>query len=93
MLPVVRGLDKTCWNIVAYTGLLVGSTLLLYPAGALGPFYLAVAVALGGAFIMQAIALLRDRSQVRAKSLFVYSNMYLALLFASMVADRIVALA
>jgi heme O synthase-like polyprenyltransferase len=37
--------------------------------------------------------LLRDASQIRAKSLFVYSNMYLALLFASMVADRIVALA
>jgi heme o synthase len=93
MLPVVRGLDKTCWNIVAYTILLVGSSLLLYPAGAMGPFYLIVSVALGGAFIVQAVMLLRDASQIRAKSLFVYSNIYLALLFASMVADRIVALA
>ncbi len=93
MLPVVRGLDRTCWNIVVYTFLLVASTLLLYPAGAMGRFYLVVAVVLGGAFIAQAVLLLRDGSQIRAKGLFVFSNMYLALLFASMVADRIVALA
>jgi protoheme IX farnesyltransferase len=92
MLPVVRGLDKTCVNIVVYTVLLVASTLLLYPAGAMGVFYLVVAVILGGAFLVQAAMLARDRTQARAKSLFVYSNIYLALLFAAMVADRLVAL-
>ncbi len=92
MLPVVKGLDKTCTNILAYSVLLVGSTLALYPVGAMGALYLFVAVALGVAFLLQAGLLLRDRSQIRAKSLFVYSNIYLALLFAAMVADRLVAL-
>jgi len=49
-------------------------------------------VVLGTAFLLQAALLLRDRSQLRAKNLFVYSNIYLALLFAAMVADRLVAL-
>ena len=92
MLPVVKGLDKTCFNILVYTIVLVGSTLALYPSGAMGLLYLGVALVLGAAFIIQAMLLVRDRSQVRAKSLFVYSNIYLALLFASMVADRLVAL-
>jgi protoheme IX farnesyltransferase len=92
MLPVVRGLDKTCWNILVYTLLLVASTLVLFPTGAMGGLYLGVALVLGAAFVVQAVALLMDGSQLRAKSLFVYSNIYLALLFAAMVADRIVAL-
>lgn len=92
MLPVVKGLDKTCVNILAYTVLLVAGTLVLYPAGAMGVLYLGVAVVLGAAFLLQAALLLRDQSQVRAKNLFVYSNIYLALLFAAMVADRLVAL-
>jgi protoheme IX farnesyltransferase len=92
MLPVVRGLDKTCVNIVVYTCALVASTLVLYPTGAMGGLYLCVAVVLGAAFVIQAWFLLRDRSQIRAKHLFVYSNIYLALLFAAMVADRLMAL-
>lgn len=92
MLPVVKGLDKTCVNILVYSVLLVAGSLVLYPAGAMGMLYFGLAIALGAAFLLQAALLLRDRSQVRAKSLFVYSNMYLALLFAAMVADRLVAL-
>lgn len=92
MLPVVKGLDKTCVNILAYSVLLMAGTLALFPTGAMGPLYLCVAIVLGAAFVIQAALLLRDRSQLRAKSLFVYSNMYLALLFAAMVADRLVAL-
>jgi protoheme IX farnesyltransferase len=92
MLPVVRGLDKTCFNIFAYTILLVASSLLLYATGTMGILYLVVAVALDAAFLLQAVALLRHGSQERAKALFVYSNIYLALLFAGMVADRLVSL-
>jgi len=93
MLPVVRGLNKTCLNIFVYACVLVASSLTLYPIGAMGLLYLVVSLTLGAAFIVQAAALLRDGSQIRARGLFVYSNIYLALLFASMVADRIVALA
>jgi len=92
MLPVVRGLDKTCWNILMYTVVLSATTVSLWLAGVMGVFYLSVAAALGVAFVVQAALLLRDGSQLRAKSLFVYSNIYLALLFAAMVADRLLAL-
>lgn len=92
MLPVVRGLNQTCLNILAYTLVLVASTLLLYFTGAMGTLYLIVAAVLGLAFIIQAGALLKNGTQMRAKSLFIYSNIYLALLFAGMVADRLVVL-
>jgi len=92
MLPVVRGLDKTRWNIFIYTGILVASTLLLSATQAMGWFYLVMALALGGYFILQTGLLLREASLSRARACFIYSNLYLALLFAAMVVDRLIAL-
>lgn len=93
MLPVVRGLDKTRANILAYTGILVAFSLALCATGAMGWFYLAAAAVLGGVFLWRALLLLRDASKARARSCFMYSNFYLALLFAAMVVDRLGALA
>ncbi len=92
MLPVVRGLDKTRWNILVYTGILVASTLLLSATHAMGTFYLVLALGLGGYFLLQAGQLLREATLARARACFLYSNMYLALLFAAMVVDRLLAL-
>jgi protoheme IX farnesyltransferase len=92
MLPVVRGLDKTRWNILIYTCILVASSLLLSATGAMGLLYLVLAAVLGGAFISQAYLLLKEGTPSRARRCFLYSNLYLALLFASMVVDRLVAL-
>jgi heme o synthase len=92
MLPVVRGLDKTRWNIFAYTIILVASTLLLSATQAMGWFYLGMACALGGYFLVQTGLLLREASLARARACFIYSNLYLALLFSAMVVDRLLAL-
>jgi protoheme IX farnesyltransferase len=92
MLPVVHGLDKTRWNILIYTCILVASSLLLSATGAMGLLYLVLAAVLGGAFISQAYLLLKEGTPSRARLCFLYSNLYLALLFASMVVDRLVAL-
>ncbi len=92
MLPVVRGLDKTRWNILIYTCILVASSLLLSATRAMGLLYLVVAVILGGVFIGHAYLLLKEGTPLRARRCFIYSNLYLALLFASMVVDRLVAL-
>jgi protoheme IX farnesyltransferase len=92
MLPVVGGMDRTRWNILAYTIMLVASSLLLAATGAMGGVYVAAAVALGGYFIGRAVRLVRDATAARARACFVYSNVYLALLFAAMVVDRLVAL-
>ena len=90
MLPVVRGARETSTQILYYTVLLVAVTLLLYPAGRMGPLYLAAAVALGGAFIWRALELRRDLDGRRAIRLFSFSNTYLALLFGAMALDAVV---
>ena len=90
MLPVVRGARETSTQILYYTVLLVAVTLLLYPAGRMGPLYLAAAVALGGAFIWRALELRRDLTGRRAIRLFSFSNTYLALLFGAMALDAVV---
>jgi len=50
-------------------------------------------VLLVGIFLLNAARLLREATPTRARRCFVYSNFYLALLFAAMVIDRLVALA
>ena len=90
MLPVVRGEDEAKRQILLYTLLLVAVTLMLFVTGALGGLYLAGATILGGAFIAFAVLNLRDQRRRWSRPLFDYSIAYLALLFAVMVADRIV---
>jgi len=89
MLPVVRGDEETRWHIMLYTLLLVAATLLLYMVHAMGWVYLASALVLGALFILEAVRLLHSPSLAQARHLFMYSNMYLALLFAAMVVDRL----
>lgn len=92
MLPVVRGLDKTRLNIVVYTALLVAFTLALYATHVMGLFYLVSAITLGGYFLFRALVLMRRGTMKMARACFMYSNIYLALLFAAMVIDRLLAL-
>jgi protoheme IX farnesyltransferase len=90
MLPVVRGERRTAASIVRYTALLVGITLLPFLVGDLSWIYLGAAVALGAAFLLLAVALLRETTKARARSLFSYSLGYLALLFVAMALDPII---
>ena len=87
MLPVVRGERETARQIVVYSVVLLGVTLLPWAAGGAGPFYVAAALALGGAFVWLAERLRRDTSPRRAALLFHYSLLYLALLFAALALD------
>jgi protoheme IX farnesyltransferase len=90
MLPVVRGDDETRRQILLYAILMLPVTMLLFGGGAMGWIYLAAAVLLTLVFIGYAVLLYRDKTARRARSLFTYSNNYLALLFAAMVADRLI---
>ena len=89
MLPVVRGDHETARQIVLYTVLLVGLTVLPFLSQTFGAVYLGSAVALGGWFLVLAVRLLRDTSRPNARALFLYSLAYLALLFAAIGVDRI----
>ncbi len=90
MLPVVMGEGETRKQIFLYSLLLLAVTLVLFGMGAMGYIYLIAAVALGGIMVYMSIRLLRDKSKSWAKTLFWYSNCYLALIFAAMVIDRVI---
>jgi protoheme IX farnesyltransferase len=90
MLPVVAGEKETKRQILLYTLLLLAVTLILFATQAMGMLYLVSALALGGGFLYLAIRVLRDETKRWARTLFWYSNCYLALLFALMVIDRVI---
>jgi heme o synthase len=90
MLPVVRGEAATRRQILTYTLVLVGFTLLPVATGFLSAVYAVAAAALGAAFIGLAVGLLRSPSRRAALRLYLSSLAYLALLFCAMAVDRIV---
>ena len=90
MLPVVRGEAAARRQIVVYTLVLVAVTLAVVLTGALGLLYLAGAGVLGALFIGLALVNLGSRRQRWSRLLFDYSIAYLGLLFAVMVADRMI---
>ena len=90
MLPVVRGDEATAWNILAYAASLLPLTLLLFIIGGLGYVYLAAAIILGALFIAYAFRLLRGgavRRRAMARAVYLYSLLYLALLFVAIMVD------
>jgi heme o synthase len=87
MLPVVRGEQETRRQIVLYAVLLYAVTQLPYCAGRFGAIYLAASLALGLAFIAGAVRLYRRADRRSALQLYLFSLVYLALLFCVMVAD------
>jgi heme o synthase len=91
MLPVVRGERETARQIVLYSAVLLGVSLLPVAWGTLGVTYLAAALVLGGAFCFLAWRLRRATTPRHAALLFHYSLLYLALLFVAMAIDPVVA--
>jgi heme o synthase len=87
MLPVVRGEPETRRQILLYTVLLYAVTQLPFCAGGFGAIYLVASLILGGVFIGGALVLYRRADRRSALRLYLFSLAYLALLFASMVAD------
>jgi heme o synthase len=91
MLPNVCGSERTKREIVYYSLLLVAASLVLYPLHVMGAFYFGAAAVLGGIFVLDAVRTWRERTgTLAARSLFRYSLLYLALMCAVMVVDRIV---
>jgi len=91
MLPNVCGRERTKREIIYYTILLVGASLLLYPLHVMGAFYFAAAGLLGAVFLIDAFRTWREQAgTLQARNLFRYSLLYLALMCAVMVIDRIV---
>lgn len=91
MLPNVFGDARTKRDILIYTiVLLLASVALYWPLHVMGPLYGVAATVLGGIFAYYAVRTLLDTSTKSARATFLYSLLYLALICASMVLDRIV---
>jgi protoheme IX farnesyltransferase len=88
MLPVVRGERETRRQILLYSVLLYAVTQLPFcGGGGLDAIYLIASLALGIAFVGLAVALQRQATRKAALRLYLFSLLYLALLFVAMVAD------
>jgi heme o synthase len=91
MLPVVRGDRETTRQIVLYSAILVGFTVVPFAAGWFGALYLAAALVLGGLFLALAVVLRARTTPAHAATLFHYSLLYLALLFVAVALDPVLA--
>jgi heme o synthase len=91
MFPNVYGQERTKREIVYYSIVLVAASLVLYPLHVMGALYFGAAAVLGGIFVLDAFRTWRERTgTLQARMLFRYSLLYLALMCAVMVIDRIV---
>jgi protoheme IX farnesyltransferase len=92
MAPLVWGERETMRNMLWYTLILVPLTLLPVAFGALGVLYLVSAALLGGWLLVGVIRVMRAADFTKpAWSVYKFSLLYLALLFAAMVVDRAIA--
>jgi protoheme IX farnesyltransferase len=88
MLPVTHGPEFTRLQILLYTILLLIVTLLPYLTGMSGLIYLVSAVLLGLGFIYYAVLMMRKKDNKTAMKTFVYSIVYITLLFAALLIDH-----
>ena len=89
MGPVVWGVAETKRQIVLYSVLLVAVTIAFGAVAQLSWLYFGTAVIGGAWFIALAIRLRRHHGPDQALPLFFFSMVYLAALFASMMADEL----
>ena len=90
MLPVVAGISETKRSILLYTILLTALTAMFFTTRAVGWVYFVGALALGIGFVYSAYRLMRRPGIEGAKSTYLYSLAYLALLFTLMMIDSMV---
>jgi protoheme IX farnesyltransferase len=93
MLPVVATPRAVALRVVAYSWLMVVASLALLPVANLGLIYLISAVVSGGAFVLEAHALLARTSagrDPRPMRLFHFSITYLTVLFVAIAVDQLI---
>ena len=90
MMPVVKGIEYTKIQILLYSFLLLACSLLPFAIGSLGIFYFVSASSLGLIFIFLAARLMQDKTNSGAIPFFLYSIIYLTILFVSMILDRLI---
>jgi len=93
MLPNVAGERATKWQILIYSVILVGTTLIPPAMGFMGPLYTATALVTGTGFVWLAWELFRTREdkpmRKAGRRLFTYSLSYLFVVFLALITDHV----
>lgn len=87
MLPVVVGAKETAKSILLHSVTLVTLSILFYTMPGVGLTYLGGALALGVPFLFLAVRVLLNPTKQAALPLYLYSLLYLALLFVVIMVD------
>ena len=90
MMPVIKGTEYTKLQIALYSVLLAVISIFPFATGYLGGFYFISATVLNAAFIGLAVALIFDKSNRLALPLFLYSIVFLTILFICMALDKLI---
>ncbi|HEY0890953.1 MAG TPA: heme o synthase [Nocardioides sp.] len=96
MLPVVKPARAVGLQIVAYSWVMVATSLVLWPVADTGAFYPLAAIVLGAVFLVEAHKLAarakgtEDLSVIQPMRLFHSSNLYLSLLFVAVALDPLI---
>ena len=90
MLPVVSSRQQTALHIFLYSIALTGLTLMFGLLPDVGTIYVVSAAVLGAPFIWLAGRLWRRDARGRAKTTYLYSLAYLALLFVAVMVDAVI---
>ncbi len=89
MLPVVAGAEATRRQMLAYTLVLLPVAMAPFFLGFAGPVYLAGSAVLGMLFVLCAVRVMSAEDHRPAKQMFGFSILYLFLLFALLVGERL----
>ena len=92
MLPVVVGVTETVRSILLYSLVLVALTVMFYVIPEVGLIFLTAALVLGSLFLYLAWRLFRYAGMRQARTLYLYSLAYLALIFGAVMVDSAVSL-
>jgi protoheme IX farnesyltransferase len=93
MLPVLKDAEGVARQIVAYSWVMVATSLALWPVAGTGVLYPVAATLLGAGFLVEAHLMWQrarhsnELTEVRPMRLFHWSNMYLSLLFVAVALD------
>ena len=88
MLPVTHGEKFTRLNVLLYTIILVACSVLPFAVKLSGLIYLVSALALGARFMVYAVKIHRNYSDLLARKTFRFSITYLTALFAALLIDH-----
>ncbi len=89
MMPVVAGERETKRQMLIYTVLMIAATLAPAALGVSGALYLATASVLGVMFWIKTWRVWRAEGDAHAKPLFLFSILYLFMIFMAMIVDRL----